>query len=430
MKVLVVGGGGREHALVWKLADSPMVDRLFCAPGNAGIAEQAECVDIAQSNVPQLRRFARENGIDLTVVGPEEPLVRGIVDTFESSGLKVFGPNRLAARIEGSKVFAKQLMERHGIPTATFRVFNAAERAKSYLEMVGAPIVVKADGLAAGKAAIVCETLKDAYEAVDRIMIRKEFGQAGAQIVIESCLAGEEASMIAFTDGRTIAVLPSSQDHKAAYDGDQGANTGGMGAYSPAPVITDELATQIEREVLVQTVHAMNREDKPYQGALYAGIMVTGDGPQVLEFNCRLGDPELQPLIMRLESDLMPILLAIIDGTLEDVDIRWDPRPTLCVVMASGGYPAGYQKGFPIEGLKDAAKMDDVMVFHAGTALEHGQVVTNGGRVLGVTARGETIQDAKDRAYEAVGKIHFEKAHYRTDIGQKAIDRLAAAQES
>ncbi len=430
MKVLVVGGGGREHALVWKLADSPMVDRLFCAPGNAGIAEQAECVDIAQSDVLQLRRFARDNGIDLTVVGPEEPLVRGIVDTFESSGLKVFGPNRLAARIEGSKVFAKQLMERHGIPTAPFRVFNAAERAKSYLEMVGAPIVVKADGLAAGKAAIVCEKLKDAYEAVDRIMIRKEFGTAGAQIVIESCLAGEEASMIAFTDGRTIAVLPSSQDHKAAYDGDQGPNTGGMGAYSPAPVINDELAAQIEREVLVQTVHAMNREDKPYQGALYAGIMVTGDGPQVLEFNCRLGDPELQPLITRLESDLMPILLAIIDGTLEDVDIRWDSRPALCVVMASGGYPVGYQKGFPIEGLEDAAKMDDVMVFHAGTALEHGQVVTNGGRVLGVTARGETIQDAKDRAYEAVGKVHFEKAYYRTDIGQKAIDRLAAAQES
>jgi len=423
MKVLVVGGGGREHALVWKLADSPMVDRLFCAPGNAGIAEQAECVDIAATDLLALRKFARENAIDLTVVGPEAPLVKGIVDAFEPAGLRVFGPSREAARIEGSKVFAKQLMERHGIPTARFRVFNAAERAKSYIEMVGVPIVVKADGLAGGKAAIVCETLKDAYEAVDRIMVRKEFGDAGAQVVVESCLEGEEASMIAFTDGRTIAVMPSSQDHKRAYDNDEGPNTGGMGAYSPAPLITDELATQIEREILVQAVHAMNREDKPYRGALYAGIMVTRDGPQVLEFNCRLGDPELQPLIMRLESDLMPILLGTLDGTLEDVNIRYDPRPALCVVMASGGYPMGYQKGFPIEGLEDVAKMDDVMVFHAGTALEDGHIVTNGGRVLGVTARGETIREARDRAYEAVSKIHFERAHYRTDIGRRAIKR-------
>jgi phosphoribosylamine--glycine ligase len=294
--------------------------------------------------------------------------------------------------------------------------------------MIGPPVVVKADGLAAGKAAIVCRALKDAYEAVDRIMIRKEFGQAGEQVVIEQCLSGEEASMIAFTDGRTIAVLPSTQDHKPIYDEDQGPNTGGMGAYSPTPLITEELAARIEREVLVQTVHALNREDKVYKGALYAGIMVTGDGPQVLEFNCRLGDPETQPLLMRMESDLMPVLLATLDGTLEDADIRWDPRPALCVVMASGGYPGAYRKGFPIDGLEDAAKMEDVVVFHAGTALEEGRAVTSGGRVLGVTARGRTIREAKDRAYEAVKKIHFERAYYRSDIGLKAISRLEAGE--
>jgi phosphoribosylamine--glycine ligase len=429
MNVLVVGGGGREHALVWKIAQSPLVDRLFCAPGNAGIAAQAECVDIGAAEVLRLRRFARENAVDLTVVGPEAPLVKGIVDAFETAGLRVFGPNREAARLEGSKVFAKQLMQRHSIPTAEFRTFNAPERAKAYLDMIGAPIVVKADGLAAGKAAIVCQTVEEAYEAVDRIMIRNEFGEAGDQIVVESRLTGEEASMIAFTDGRTIAVMPSSQDHKPAYDGDEGPNTGGMGAYSPAPVISDELAAQIEREVLVQAVHAMNREDKQYRGVLYAGIMVTDDGPQVLEFNCRLGDPETQPLLMRLESDLLPVLLATLDETLEDADIRWDERPTCCVVMASGGYPVSYKKGYPIEGLDEAGAMDDVIVFHAGTRLEDGQVLTNGGRVLGVTARGETICRARDRAYEAVERIYFHEAHYRTDIAAKAIARPAAAED-
>jgi len=329
MRILVVGGGGREHALVWKIAASPLVDKVYCAPGNAGIAELAECVDIGADEVLQLRRFARENRIDLTVVGPEAPLVKGLVDAFESCALRAFGPRQQAARLEGSKVFAKQLMRRHGIPTADFRVFNATDRAKAYLELVGAPVVVKADGLAAGKGVIVCHTLEEAHEAVERIMVRREFGDAGEQIVIEQCLQGEEASMIAITDGRTIAVMPSSQDHKPIYDGDRGPNTGGMGAYSPAPVITDELASQIEREVLVQAVHGMNREEKPYRGALYAGIMVTENGPQVLEFNCRLGDPETQPLLMRLESDLVPILLATLDGTLADVDIRWDPRPAL-----------------------------------------------------------------------------------------------------
>ena len=423
MNVLVVGGGGREHALVWKIAQSPLADTIFCAPGNAGIAALAECVDIAADDVLALRRFARDNRVELTVVGPEAALVKGIVDEFGSAGLRAFGPTRQAARIEGSKVFSKQLMQQHGIPTAPFRVFNAPERAMAYLDMVGAPIVVKADGLAAGKAVIVCKSVHEAREAVRRIMIRKEFGDAGGQIVIESCLTGEEASMIILTDGRTIAVMPSSQDHKPVYDGDKGPNTGGMGAYSPAPVITDELAAQIEREVLVQAVHAMNREERPYRGVLYAGIMVTDDGPQVLEFNCRMGDPETQPLLMRLRSDLMPLLIATLDGNLADIEAEWDPRPTCCVVMASGGYPGSYPKGVPIEGLQDVEKMEDVVVFHAGTKLSEGRVVTSGGRVLGVTARGDTIRQARDRAYEAVEQVHFEGAHCRTDIAARAIGR-------
>jgi phosphoribosylamine--glycine ligase len=435
MRVVVVGGGGREHALVWKIARSPLVDRIWCAPGNAGIAEIAECVDIADTEVMRLRKFARENEIDLTVVGPEAPLVEGIADAFTTSGLKVFGPVQQTAKIEGSKVFAKQLMKRHNIPTAEFRTFTAPDRAKAYLETAAEmqertgnepfSIVVKADGLAGGKAAFVCDDLEEAYEALERIMVRKDFGEAGRQVVIESCLEGEEASMIAFTDGQTIAVMPSSQDHKPVGDGDTGPNTGGMGAYSPAPVITDELATQIEREVLVQAVHALNREEKAYHGVLYAGIMVTDDGPKVLEFNCRMGDPETQPLLMRLESDIVPILLATIDGELEEAEIEWDPRPTICVVMASGGYPVEYRTGYPIEGLDEVAEMEDVMVFHAGTKVDEdtGRIVTDGGRVLGVTARGDTIEKAQKLAYEAVEKIHFRDAHWRTDIGDKAIYR-------
>jgi phosphoribosylamine--glycine ligase len=424
MRVLVVGGGGREHALAWKIGGSPLVDGLYCAPGNAGIARVAECVPVEATDVLALRRFARQNAIDLAVIGPEAPLVKGVVDAFEAAGIRAFGPPQQAARLEGSKVFSKQLMQRHGIPTAAFRTFTAPERAKAYIEMVGAPIVVKADGLAAGKAAIVCPTVGKARDAVDRIMVRREFGDAGDQVVVEACLEGEEASMIALTDGRAIAVLPSSQDHKAIYDGDRGPNTGGMGAYSPAPVMTAELASHVEREVLVQTVHAMNREEKPYRGALYAGIMVTDDGPQVLEFNCRLGDPETQPLLMRLQSDLVPVLLAVLDGTLEDAELDWDPRPALCVVMASGGYPGSYAKGFPIEGLEDVEGMDDVEVFHAATKLDDdGRTVTAGGRVLGVTARGDTILEAQRRAYAAVEKIHFPGAQWRTDIGRKAIDR-------
>jgi len=423
MNVLVVGSGGREHALVWKIAQSPLVKKVYCAPGNAGIARHAECVNIGPTEIARLRKLAIDKGIDLTVVGPEAPLCEGIVDFFTAKGLSIFGPTQRAARLEGSKVFAKQLMERHGIPTARFRVFNGVELARDYIDRVGAPVVVKADGLAAGKGVIVCKTVQEARAAVNKIMIDRAFGDSGDQIVIEDCLSGEEASVLAFTDGKNIALMPSAQDHKAVYDGDEGPNTGGMGAYSPAPVITPELERTIERDVIVQAVHAMNREERPYRGVLYAGLMITEEGPFVLEFNCRLGDPELQPLIMRLKSDLVPILLATIEGNLDEVEIEWDVRPALCVVMASGGYPGPYEKGFPIKGLEDVEEMDDVVVFHSGTALVDGQVVTAGGRVLGVTARGDTIADARERAYEAVRRISFEGAHYRTDIGKKALDR-------
>jgi len=424
MKVLVVGGGGREHALVWKIAQSPLVSRVYCAPGNAGIQEQAECVPIGADDVGGLRRFAWDKKIDLTVVGPEAPLCAGLVDAFQLKGLKVFGPTQKAARIEGSKVFSKQLMERHGIPTADFRTFDSPERAKAYIEMVGTPIVVKADGLAAGKAVIVCSTVEEAFDAVKRIMIEAEFGPGGDQIVVEQCLAGEEASCIAITDGQTISVMPSCQDHKPVHDGDRGPNTGGMGAYSPAPVINDRIEGSVERDIIVQAVHAMNREDRPYSGALYAGLMVVDDEPQVLEFNCRFGDPETQPLLMRLRSDLVPALLATVEGRLEDVDLEWADGAALCVVMASGGYPGRYEKGQPISGLDAVRDMEGVMVFHAGTKRAGGAVVTAGGRVLGVTARGATILEAQSRAYEAVERIHFEGGHFRTDIGRKAIARL------
>jgi len=423
MNVLVVGSGGREHALVWKIAQSPLVKKVYCAPGNAGIARHAECVNIGPTEMARLRNLAIDKGIDLTVVGPEAPLCEGIVDFFTAKGLSIFGPTQRAARIEGSKVFAKQLMERHGIPTARFRVFNGVELARDYIDRVDAPVVVKADGLAAGKGVIVCKTAQEARAAVSKIMIDRAFGDSGNQLIIEDCLSGEEASVLAFTDGKNIALMPSAQDHKAVYDGDEGPNTGGMGAYSPAPVITPELERTIERDVIIQAVHAMNREERPYRGVLYAGLMVTEEGPFVLEFNCRLGDPELQPLIIRLKSDLVPILQATIEGNLDEVEIEWDVRPALCVVMASGGYPGPYEKGFPIKGLEEVMGMDDVVVFHSGTALVDGQVVTAGGRVLGVTARGDTIAEARERAYEAVRRISFEGAHYRTDIGRKALDR-------
>jgi phosphoribosylamine--glycine ligase len=425
MKVLVVGGGGREHALVWKIAQSPLVSRVYCAPGNAGIAEQADCVPIGAEDISELRRFALDKGIDLTVVGPEGPLCQGIVDCFEAKGLKIFGPSQKAARIEASKVFSKQLMERHGIPTAEFRIFDSAERAKAYAEIVGAPVVVKADGLSAGKAAFVCRTLEGAFDAIKRTMIEGEFGESGKQVVVERCLEGEEASVLAFTDSHTIAIMPACQDHKAVHDADKGPNTGGMGAYCPAPIISGQLEGIVERDVIVQTVHAMNREDRPYKGVLYAGLMMSEETPYVLEFNCRFGDPEMQPLAMQLKSDLAPILLAVVEGRLEECAIDWHDGASLCVVMASGGYPGKYQKGLPISGLEQVKGMQDVVVFHSGTRFNEGRIVTDGGRVLGVTARGGTVAEAQQRAYEAVRKISFQDAHYRTDIGWRALTRGA-----
>jgi len=422
-RVLVVGGGGREHCLVWKLAQSPRVAQLFAAPGNAGIADLAECVDISASEVRRLADFAVKKAIDLTVVGPELPLTLGIVDEFEVRGLRIFGARRQAAALEGSKVFAKRLMRKYKIPTGFFQTFYRADDAKRYIQDVGAPIVVKADGLAAGKGAVVCATVQDALDAVKRIMEDRVFGDAGSRIVVEEFLTGEEASFLAFTDGETVLPMASAQDHKAAFDDDKGPNTGGMGAYSPAPVVTEAVHRTIMEQVMVPTVKAMAAEGCPYRGVLYAGLMIKDGAPKVLEFNVRFGDPEAQPLIMRMESDLVPVLDAVIDQRLRDVEIRWRSEPAVCVVMAAGGYPGAHDSGKPITGLAAAAALTDVMVFHAGTARRDDTIVTNGGRVLGVTALGRDIPDAIDRAYRAVATIHWDGVQYRTDIGRKAVKR-------
>jgi len=424
MKVLVVGGGGREHVLAWKIAQSPKVSNVFCAPGNAGIAESAECVAIDADDIDGLLRFAVEKQIDLTVVGPEAPLSMGIVDRFEQKGLKIFGASQKAAEIESSKSFAKTLMNTYGIPTAAGAVFTDYDQARNYIESVDWPVVVKADGLAAGKGVIVCDTRAEALDALDQIMKDRAFGDAGNQVVIEERLVGEEASFLAFTDGKTVLALPSSQDHKPAYDNDQGPNTGGMGAYSPAPVVDAYMHRRIMDEVMIPTVRAMAAEGRPYKGVLYAGLMISDDRIKVLEFNGRFGDPEAQPLMLRLKSDIVPVMEAVIDGRLDRCTLDIDDRASVCVVMASGGYPGDYSKGLPISGLDTAGQMEDVVVFHAGTARKDGAVVTNGGRVLGVTALGETVQKAISRAYEATGKISWAHAHYRSDIGQKALRRL------
>lgn len=424
MNVLVIGSGGREHTLAWKLSQSPRVSKVFCAPGNAGIASVATCVPIAADRMDELVAFARGEGIGLTVVGPEDPLSKGIVDAFEKEGLRIFGASRRAAEIEASKSFAKYLMNKYRIPTADGETFTSVKKARAYVETRGAPIVVKADGLAAGKGVMVCRTVKEALAALDRIMVEREFGDAGRKVVVESCLTGEEASFLAFTDGKTVLPLPTSQDHKPIYDEDRGPNTGGMGAYSPAPVVDRYLHRRIMNEIMIPTVKAMAAEGRPYKGVLYAGLMIDGDTPRVLEFNGRFGDPEAQPLLMRLKTDLVEIMEAVIDERLDQVRIEIDPRATVCVVMASGGYPGKYAKGHPIEGLDRAARMRDVMVFHAGTALKDGTVVTNGGRVLGVTALGDTIEAAIQKAYRAVGKISWKNVQYRTDIGRKALVRF------
>jgi len=424
MKVLVVGGGGREHALVWKIAQSPLVDRIYAAPGNAGISEQAECVNIGQTDIGELLRFARKEGVDLTVVGPEAPLAAGIVDAFSSEGLTIFGPTSAAAEIESSKAFAKDLMRKYGVPTADHRVFTSYEGALEHVKEVGAPIVVKADGLAAGKGSIVAMTEKEAVDALDRVMRRREFGDAGNRVVIEEYMEGEEASVLALTDGDSVVTLAPSQDHKRIFDGDRGPNTGGMGAYAPAPVMTPEVMGRTVDEILIPTLRGLRSEGRPYKGVLYAGLMITSDGPKVVEFNCRFGDPESQAVLPLIESDLVELILATIEGKLGDMKLEEKDAAAVCVVMASGGYPGHYRKGFEIRGLDSVRELPDVIVFHAGTAFDGRRIVTNGGRVLGVTALGSDIREAVSNAYSAVGMIDFEGAYYRKDIAYRALRRL------
>lgn len=421
MKVLVVGGGGREHALVWKIAQSPRVSKVFCAPGNAGIAQQATVVSINANDLNGLLDFALKERMDLTVVGPEEPLTRGIVDLFESRGLAIFGANQKAAELEGSKAFAKRIMKTYHIPTASYGVFEDREQAIQYVREQGAPIVVKADGLAAGKGVILCKTVEDALDAIDQMMVKKIFGEAGRRVVIEEYLVGEEASYIALTDGKAILPLASSQDHKAVYDGDVGPNTGGMGAYSPAPVVTGEVNQRIVEKILRPVIQGMAEEGRPYKGVIYAGLMIHNGQPKVLEFNARFGDPETQPVLMRMKGDIVPFLLACIEGTLGQCKMEWDYRASVCVVMASKGYPGNYEKGKTIKGLDEVSRLEDIFVFHAGTALKDGQIITSGGRVLGVTGLGENIPKAIEKTYQAVQKISWEGVHFRKDIGKKAL---------
>lgn len=421
MKVLIVGGGGREHALAWKVSQSPKVKKIYAAPGNAGISELAECVAIKSDDISALAAFARDKSVDLTIVGPETPLSMGIVDEFAKNGLKAFGPSKLAAEIEASKIFAKDLMKKYRIPTADYETFTDLDAAVSYVRRKGAPIVIKADGLAAGKGVVVAETEQDAISALDMIMSQKAFGRAGERVVIEECLKGEEASFMAFTDGKTVLPMASAQDHKRVFDGDKGPNTGGMGAYSPAPVVTKKIERQVMEEIMIPTVRAMEKEGRPFKGVLYAGLMIEGGKARVLEFNARFGDPETQPVLARLDTDLIEIIEAILSGTLSKLEVKWKPESAVCVVMASAGYPGSYEKGKVINGLEKAAARTNVMVFHAGTAVKDGKVVTDGGRVLGVTGIGPEIAAAIDNAYAAVHDIYFEGAHYRKDIGARAL---------
>lgn len=428
MNVLVVGNGGREHALAWKIAQSPRVERVFVAPGNAGTALDAENVNIAPTDFKGLIGFSQSNGVQLTVVGPEAPLAAGIVDAFQAAGLRIFGPNKNAAQLEASKVFCKNILRAGNVPTAEYQVFRDAASAWRFVKErypepdMDAPVVVKADGLAAGKGVIVCSRPADALEAIERIAISREFGEAGNELVIEERLDGEEVSVLALTDGHTIVTLPPAQDHKPAYDNDRGPNTGGMGAYCPAPLVDESLLHWIEEHILVPTVHAMKRARHPFQGVLYAGLMITRQGPKVLEYNVRFGDPECQPILMRLKSDLVDLLEATVDGRLAEIGtLAWDPRPAVCVVMASEGYPGKYERGQPIRGLEDAARLPDVKVFHAGTAVREDRIVADGGRVLGVTALGDSIATAKLQAYTGVKCIRWSGAWCRKDISDKAL---------
>ncbi len=426
MNILVVGNGGREHALAWKLAQSPRADRIFVAPGNAGTHRDAENVDISANDLARLVTFAKQNNVQLTVVGPETPLAAGIVDAFQSEQLRILGPTQAAAELEAIKVFCKNLLRNSDVPNADYQVFRSTESARRFitdrytLDKEDVPVVVKADGLAAGKGVIVCRRRSEALEAIDRIA--NEFGNAGSQIVIEERLDGQEASIIALTDGQSILTFSPAQDHKPAFDGDTGPNTGGMGAYCPTPAVDDKTLSFVEEQVLVPTVHAMKRARRPFRGVLYAGLILTNQGPKVLEFNVRFGDPECQPLLMRLRSDFLDLLEATVDRRLGEIaPLDWDPRPAVCVVMASEGYPGEVEKGHPIRGLDEAAKLDDVKVFHAGTSTADGKVIATGGRVLGVTALGNSISSAKLNAYKAVKCIRWDGAWCRKDISDKAL---------
>ena len=421
MNVLIVGSGGREHAIAWSVAKSPKVDKIYCAPGNAGIAEYAECVDIGAMEFEKLAAFAREKEIDLTIVGMDDPLVGGIVDVFEAEGLRVFGPRKNAAILEGSKAFSKEIMAKDHIPTAFFKTFTDVRAAKAYVEEKGAPIVIKTDGLAAGKGVVVAMTKDEALAAVDSMMVEHKFGASGAKLVIEEFMEGEEASLLAFTDGTMVVPMIAAQDHKRVNDGDEGPNTGGMGAYAPAPVLTEPLKVKATETILKPIIAAMSNEGRPYTGCLYAGLMIKGDDIKVVEFNCRFGDPETQAVLPLLDGDLAEIMLACATNSLSEDMVTWKNEAAVCVVMASGGYPAHYPQGLPIAGIEAADAMDDVIVFHAGTKMENGKLVTAGGRVLGVTALGPGIKQAKEKAYKAVEKISFTNAHYRKDIAWRAL---------
>ncbi len=421
MKVLLVGSGGREHALAWKLSQSKLLTQLYTAPGNPGTAQHGTNVDIADTDIPALVKFAQQEKIDLVVVGPEDALAAGLVDAVNAVGIKAFGPVAATAALESDKAFAKKIMNAHAIPTAESRIFDDFPAAKAYIASRDSALVIKATGLAKGKGVFVCDEPADAILAAEKIMCDRIFGDAGKQLLVEEKLLGQEVSILAFVDGETIYVMETAQDHKPIGDGDTGPNPGGMGAYSPAPIVTEKLMRQIEREVLVPVVDAMKRNGTPYKGILYAGLMFTPGGPKVLEFNVRFGDPETQPIMMRFQGDLLEVMLAVCDSTLDQVTINWDPRPAVCVVIASGGYPDAYEKAKPITGIEQADQLPDVKVFHAGTAIQDGQLVTNGGRVLGVTALGKSIADTQKHCYQAVKLINFDQAYYRTDIAAKAL---------
>ncbi len=428
MKILIVGAGGREHTFVWKIAQSPRVTRLYAAPGNAGMAQQAQCVDIASEDIDGLLAFAQQEGIDLTLIGPENPLADGIVDRFQESGLTIFGPTQAAAQIEADKEFALELMHKYGIPTGDYRSFTDPEAARACVREWDRPLYFKASGLAMGKGAIPCPTADAAFRAIEKVMVDRVFGAAGDKVVLMEWLEGEEASIFGFTDGEHIVCLVPSQDHKTIGEGDTGPNTGGMGAYAPAPVVTPELQQEIYDRIMQPTVQALAAEGRPYRGILYGGIILTPDGPKVIEFNCRLGDPEAQVVLPLLKTDLVDLLTGVCEGNLKDVSVEIDNRAATCVVIASGGYPGDYKKGYPISGINRAEAPDDVVLFHAGTAGNDGRFVTNGGRILGVTALGNNIPASIQRAYQAVEKIEFKDMYCRKDIGHRALARLPAPQ--